>query len=107
MGTASSIATVIGFSFLGGVGNGIEGGALMTLIQQHAPDREQSDLNCLLESLHSCGPGLGYLLGGVIAPASSPRDSYVIASIGGLAALVMLTRGVALGAPRQPAPSPS
>lgn len=106
MGTASSIPIVIGFSMLGGIGNGIEGGALMTLIQQQAPDREQSDLNCLLESLHGCGPGLGYLLGGLIAAAASTRDTYVIASVGGLAALIMLAHAVALGAPRRPAPSP-
>lgn len=79
----------------------------MTLVQQQAPDREQTDLNCLLESLHSCGPGLGYLLGGLIAAAASPRDTCVIASIGGLAALVMLAQAVWLGAPRRPSPSPT
>lgn len=108
MATASSIAIVIAFSFVGGVGNGVEGGALMTLVQQHAPDHEQSDLGCLLESLHSCGPGLGYLLGGLIAAAASPRDTYVIAGIGGLAAVAMLAHAVWLGARAlQPVPSPT
>jgi predicted MFS family arabinose efflux permease len=92
MGTADSVAVVVGFSFLGGIGNGLEGGGLLTLIQQQAADREQSALNTLLESIHSGGPGVGYVLGGVIAATASPRATYVVAAAGGLVALSALIR---------------
>lgn len=92
MGMADSVAAVVGFSFLGGIGNGLEGGALLTLVQQQVADREQSALNCLLESLHTGGPGAGYVLGAVIAATASPRTTYLVAAAGGLVALSALIR---------------
>jgi MFS family permease len=102
MGTATSVSVVIAFSFVGGIGNGIEGGALMTLIQQHGDDNEQADLNCLTESLHTGGPGLGYLMGGLIAAAASPRATYIVAACGGAGALVGVGQAVWTAARRAP-----
>jgi ENTS family enterobactin (siderophore) exporter len=102
MGTATSVGVVIAFSFVGGIGNGIEGGALMTLIQQHGDDHEQADLNCLTESLHTGGPGFGYLMGGLIAAAASPRATYIVAACGGAGALVAVGQAVWTAGRRAP-----
>jgi MFS family permease len=92
MGSADSVPVVIAFSFVGGIGNGIEGGALMTLLQEQANDHEQPVLNCISESLHTGGPGLGYVMGGLIAAAASPRTTYMVAACGGTGALIALAQ---------------
>jgi MFS family permease len=80
---------VIAFSLLGGVGNGLEGILLTTLVQERTPDRLQISVNGALESLHTAAPGLGFLLGGVLAAATTPRAAYVAAGLGTLAVLIV------------------
>lgn len=88
MGTAHTLNAVLAFSAIGGVGNGIEGMALVTAIQEHTPDRLQDQVNTLIESLHTAAPGAGYALGTAVAAAASPRTAYVVAAIGALAVLL-------------------
>jgi hypothetical protein len=56
-----------------------------TLLQERTPDGLQTHLNGLLEALHAVAPGLGFLLGGAIAAAASPRATYFVAGLGALA----------------------
>jgi len=92
MGCSPSIAPVIAFSFLGGVGNGIEGCAMLTALQREVSDQMQLRLNSVLEALHGAVPGIGFLLGGVIASVASPRATYVVAGLGALIVLSTVAR---------------
>jgi hypothetical protein len=87
MGAAGAVPTVIAFSLVGGVGNGLEGVLLTTLVQERTPDRLQIPVNATLESLHTAAPGLGFLLGGLLAAAASPRAAYFVAGLGALAVM--------------------
>jgi hypothetical protein len=48
----------------------------------------------MLESIASAAPGVGFVIGGVVAAALSPRASYAVAGLGVLA--VLSVAGVAL-----------
>jgi hypothetical protein len=85
MGTATSVTIVIVFSFLGGIGNGIEAFASMTAIQERTANKFQARVNGLLESMTSALTALGFLLGGLIATMSSPRAVYVLSGLAILA----------------------
>ena len=87
MGAAGGVDAVLAWSLIGGVGNGLEGMALVTLVQQRTPDRLQAPVNTLMESLHTAAPGAGYALGAVLAALASPRAVYAVAAIGALAAI--------------------
>jgi hypothetical protein len=103
MGAATAIAQVGAFSFVGGIGNGLEGLAVVTIVQERTPARLQAQVNGFLESLHTAAPGAGYVLGGTIATLASPRATYWIAGIGAL--LVMAVAARALGAPTPVSPT--
>jgi hypothetical protein len=103
MGSAAAVGTVIAFSVLGGVGNGLEGVMLATFIQERTPSALQARVNGLLEALHAAVPGAGFVLGGIVAAVASPRAAYFVAGFGALA--VVLVAAAALAERRAPAPA--
>jgi predicted MFS family arabinose efflux permease len=105
MGAAPGVATVIAFSLLGGIGNGLEGVVLITFIQERTPEALQARVNGLMEAQHAAMPGVGFVLGGVVAAAASPRAAYVVAGLGALA--VTLAAAAALVERRAPVPAPA
>ena len=48
----------------------------------------QARVSALYETIASVAPGLGFVLGGVVAATMSPRAVYLLAGAGALAALV-------------------
>ena len=100
MAAASSVAAVACCSALGGVGNGIEAFSFLTAIQQATIDRFQTAVNGLVESVHAVAPGVGFLAGGILAMATSPRAVYVAAGATALAltlGAVLMLRAAAVG----------
>jgi MFS family permease len=87
----------------------------MTALQEMTPRGFQARVTGLLESLAAAMPGVGYVLGGVLASIGSPRTAYAVAG-GGVLALVLLaiavrprmaTRStIRLGPPDLPLPEP-
>ena len=75
MGLAPSVEIVCAFSFLGGIGNGVEGFATMTAIQEQAGAEMQARVAGLNESLISAACGLGFVAGGVVAAVASCEPS--------------------------------
>ena len=104
MGTAGGVGAVIAFSLVGGIGNGLEGVVITTFIQERTPDALQARVNGLLEALHTAMPGLGFLLGGIVAAAASPRAAYWVAGLGALAVAIAAT--ASLRASAQPSTMP-
>ena len=81
---------------LGGTGNGVQWVSVMTALQEATPRDYQARVVGLLESALAAMPGVGYLIGGVLTAAWSPRTAYAVAGIGTLVlvfvALIALRR---------------
>ena len=76
------------FSALGGIGNGLWWIAAVTSIQQGISGRTQSAVMSVMESMNQMMPALGYILGGVVTAAGSPRIAYAVAAAGVVLVLV-------------------
>jgi MFS family permease len=92
MGLAPSLIVVCVFSFLGGTGNGVEAFAAMTVIQEQTADAYQTRVSGLVEALVAATTGVGFLLGGVIASATSARAVYIVAGLGIFAVALTIFR---------------
>jgi MFS family permease len=108
MASAGTLAVACGFSVLGGIGNGVQWIVVMTALQEATPRDYQARVTGLLESLGAAMPGLGYVLGGVLASVGSPRTAYAVAGVGVLVLVAAALAGrsrIAAGAhvlPRGP-----
>ncbi len=85
MGAAGGVATVVVCSLLGGTGQGLEGCALLTAVQRQAPADLQTHVNAIAEAVRTAGPGVGFVIGGVLAATTQPRVTYVVAGLAALA----------------------
>lgn len=79
---AGGLLIACAFSTIGGIGNGGFSPAIVTSIQQSVPQSSQATVMALFKSMDLMVPGLGFLLGGVIATLSSPRVTYAVAAAG-------------------------
>ena len=103
MAGAQSLLVACLLSVLGGTGNGIQWVSVMTALQEATPSDYQARVVGLLESSLAAMPGIGYLIGGILTAAWSPRTAYAVAGIGTLV-LVLIAM---IAAPRSAAGSPS
>jgi MFS family permease len=69
-------------SIVGGIGNGVQWVAVMTALQEAVEDQYQARAAGLLESAASAAPGVGFILGGVVTAALSPRIAYAVSALG-------------------------
>ena len=72
-------------SSVGGAGNGIESVAARTTVQEQTPDRWMALVMSLNESITQAAPGVGIVLGGLIAALTGPRVAFAVAGAGSLA----------------------
>lgn len=89
MGVAGSLTLACALSVIGGVGNGMQWIAFVTVVQERTPGELQARAMALVESVGAAVPGLGFTLGGAIAAAASARTAYVTAGAGILAVVVL------------------
>jgi MFS family permease len=89
MSVATTLAVACLLAVLGGTGNGIQWIAVVTGLQEATPIDLQARVVGLLESLNAALPGVGFLIGGVIAALASPRTAYAVAGIGVLVLVVL------------------
>jgi MFS family permease len=100
MAGAQTLFVACLLSVLGGTGNGIQWVSVMTALQEATPSDYQARVVGLLESALAAMPGIGYLIGGVLTAAWSPRTAYAVAGIGTLVlvlAAIVALRGLRLG----------
>lgn len=89
-----TLAVACGAAVLGGLGNGVELPALMSLVQQLAPSHMHGRLMGAVESLTACSIALGLLLGGALVALSSTRFAFgVVALATGAVAAALLRLG--------------
>jgi Major Facilitator Superfamily len=104
MAAAPSLAIALAGSVIAGVGNGVESTAAQTAIQQRAKQEWMALIMSLNQSFAQLAPGLGIVLGGVIASLASARAALGIAGAGSLvfAAAVAFALRPAVLAPSDP-----
>jgi predicted MFS family arabinose efflux permease len=88
MAIAPSLAVACAAAAVGGTGNGIQWVALVTAVQELTRATYQARVLALLEALASAMPGIGFLLGGVVATLLDPRASFAVAGAGVIIVLV-------------------
>jgi MFS family permease len=79
-------------SVLGGTGNGVQWVAVMTALQEAVEDRYQARAAGLLESAAAAVPGVGYIVGGLLTAAVSPRLAYAVSAVGVAVVVVVWAR---------------
>jgi MFS family permease len=79
-------------SVLGGMGNGVQWVAVMTALQEAVEERYQARTAGLLESAAAAVPGVGYIIGGVLTAAVSPRLAYAVSALGVAVVVVVWSR---------------
>jgi MFS family permease len=89
MAAAGTLPVACVAAAVGGLGNGVQWVALMSAVQELTASRYQARVVGLLESIGRIMPGVGFILGGVIAELLSPRASFVAAGLGALGVLLV------------------
>ncbi len=90
MAAAPTLAAACAASVLGGTGNGVQWVSTISAVQEMTAPGMQARVMSVLESIGAAMPGLGFVLGGVVAAILSPRTTFLVAGLGvlGIVALV-------------------
>jgi len=95
MAVAGTLAVACAAGALGGIGNGIQWISMLNAIQELTAERYQARVVGLLESVSSAMPGLGFVIGGVLATVFDPRVTFAAAGLG--IAVVLAVAALRLG----------
>ena len=92
LGIAASptLAAACAASVLGGAGNGVQWVSMVSAVQELTVDAMQARVMSVLESIGAAMPGLGFVLGGVIATTASPRTTFLVAGLGVVAIVALV-----------------
>jgi MFS family permease len=91
LAAAPSLAAACAASVLGGSGNGIQWVAAVSAVQELTPHDMQARVMSVLESVSAAMPGVGFLLGGLIASSWGPRATFLVAGTGVVAIVAVST----------------
>jgi MFS family permease len=95
LAVAPTLIAACGASVIGGAGNGVQWVAAISAVQEMTADAMQARVMSVLESVGAAMPGIGFVLGGVVAASFDPRATFLVAGIGVLA--IALLSAIALG----------
>ena len=90
LAAAPTLALACLASVLGGAGNGIQWVATISAVQELTAETMQARVMSVLESIGAAMPGIGFVLGGVIATVLSPRMTFLVAGAGVFAIVVLM-----------------
>lgn len=90
LAAAPTLALACVASVLGGAGNGVQWVSTISAVQEMTVAGMQARVMSVLESIGAAMPGIGFLLGGVIAAVASPRAAFLIAGVGVLAIVAIV-----------------
>jgi MFS family permease len=95
LAVAPTLALACAASVVGGSGNGVQWVSAISAVQELTVAGMQARVMSVLESIGAAMPGIGYLIGGLIASAIDPRATFLVAGIGILAivAIAVLLMG--------------
>lgn len=90
LAAAPSLAVACAASVVGGGGNGVQWVAAISAVQELTAPAMQARVMSVLESIGSAMPGVGFVLGGVIATLASPRETFLVAGCGVVLIVVVM-----------------
>lgn len=82
LAAAPTLALACAASVLGGGGNGVQWVAAVSAIQELTLPGMQARVMSVLESIGAAMPGVGFVVGGVVATGLEPRATFLVAGIG-------------------------
>jgi MFS family permease len=82
LAAAPTLLTACAASVLGGLGNGVEWVAVVSAIQEMTRSSMQARVMSVLESIGAAMPGLGFVIGGLVATGHDPRAVFLVSGIG-------------------------
>lgn len=82
LAAAPSLAVACAASVVGGAGNGVQWVSAISAVQELTVAGMQARVMSVLESIGAAMPGVGYLLGGLLASGGSPRTTFLVAGLG-------------------------
>jgi MFS family permease len=85
LAAAPTLAVACIASLFGGAGNGVQWVSTISAVQELTPQGMQARVMSVLESIGAAMPGVGYLVGGLIASGADPRATFLAAGIGVIA----------------------
>ncbi len=91
LAAAPTLTVACAASVLGGTGNGVQWVSAISAVQELTVAGMQARVMSVLESIGAAMPGVGYLLGGLIASGASPRTTFLVAGVGVLAIVAIAT----------------
>jgi MFS family permease len=89
LAAAPTLALACCASVVGGAGNGVQWVSAISAVQELTVAGMQARVMSVLESIGAAMPGLGYLLGGLVASATGPRTAFLVAGLGVLAIVTL------------------
>ncbi|HEV7770127.1 MAG TPA: MFS transporter [Solirubrobacterales bacterium] len=95
LAVAPTLIAACGASVIGGAGNGVQWVAAVSAVQEMTTDEMQARVMSVLESVGAAMPGIGFVLGGIVAASADPRATFLVAGLGVLA--IALLSALALG----------
>jgi predicted MFS family arabinose efflux permease len=84
MAAAPTLAFACAAGAIGGAGNGVQWVTLVSAVQELTSASMQARVISVLESLSSAMPGIGYVLGGLIATGFGTRAAFAVAGVGAI-----------------------
>jgi MFS family permease len=82
LAAAPTLALACAASVVGGAGNGVQWVSAISAVQELTAANMQARVMSVLESIGAAMPGIGYVMGGVIAASMDPRATFLVAGLG-------------------------
>jgi MFS family permease len=82
LAAAPTLALACVASVVGGSGNGVQWVSTISAVQELTVEGMQARVISVLESIGAAMPGVGFVIGGVIAAVASPRTTFLVAGLG-------------------------
>jgi MFS family permease len=82
MSAAPSLTIACAAAVIGGTGNGVQWVAVVTTLQEAVDATMQARVAGFFEAIATAMPGLGFIIGGTLTAAVSPRAAFAVSGVG-------------------------
>lgn len=90
LAAAPNLALACVASVVGGAGNGVQWVSAISAVQELTAAEMQARVMSVLESIGAAMPGVGFIVGGVVASLVSPRATFLVAGAGVFAIVALM-----------------
>jgi len=90
LAAAPTLALACAASVVGGTGNGVQWVSAVSAVQELTAADMQARVMSVLESIGAAMPGVGFVVGGLVASAFAPRTTFLVAGAGVFAIVAIM-----------------